>query len=176
MLDPVHTIIAAFAAAAVLCRTDPLLAQTGTPLLEGKAAFGDWRADSPGKRRLIRPEDLPAPDSEQSARNFVTNVHRTDAQKPIVPNGFEVNLFASGLMHPRLIRVAPNGDVFAAESQAGRIRVLRPNGGKSVEATVFTTGLYGPFGIAFYPPGGDPQWVYVGNTDAAAPPERIARA
>ena len=63
----------------------------------------------------------------ESARNFVREVRRTD-QKPIVPNGFEVNLFASGLAEPRIIRVAPNGDVFVAESSAGRIRVLRPGG------------------------------------------------
>jgi glucose/arabinose dehydrogenase len=142
------------------------LAQTNSTLLEGKAAFGDWHADSPGTRRLIRPQDVPAPDSAQSVRNTVTNVHRTDAQKPIVPNGFEVNEFASGLDHPRLIRVAPNGDVFAAESAAGSIRVLRPNGARSEQASVFASGIFGPFGIAFYPPGPNPEWVYVGDTDS----------
>src|SRR5262249_6948202 len=29
---------------------------------------------------------------------------------------------------------------------------------------LFASGLDGPFGIAFYPPGPDPQWVYVANT------------
>jgi hypothetical protein len=28
--------------------------------LTGKSAFGTWRDDNPGRRRLIRPEDLPA--------------------------------------------------------------------------------------------------------------------
>ena len=93
-------------------------------------------------------------------------MRRTDEEKPIVPNGFEVNLFASGLFAPRLIKVAPNGDVFAAESAAGRIRVLRPNGNAASQSSVFASGLHGPFGIAFYPPGADPQWVYVGNTDS----------
>ena len=87
-------------------------------------------------------------------------------QKPIVPNGFEVNLFASGLAGPRIIRTAPNGDVFVAESSAGRIRVLRPNGTQAAQPSVFASGLHYPFGIAFYPPGPDPQWVYVGNTDS----------
>jgi len=93
-------------------------------------------------------------------------VQRTEAQKPFVPNGFEVNEFASGLTRPRLIRMAPNGDIFAAESGAGRIRVLPPNGARAGEATVFASGLLGPFGIAFYPPGPNPEWVYVGNTDS----------
>jgi glucose/arabinose dehydrogenase len=144
----------------------PLFAQTGAGLLEGTAAFGDWRAAGPGTRRHIRPQDLPAPDSAQSARNSVRIVRRTNDQKPIVPNGFEVNLFASDLSGPRLIRVAPNGDVFAAESAAGRVRVLRPDGNSAPQSTVFASGLVGPFGIAFYPPGPDPQWVYVGNTDS----------
>ncbi|HEX4043302.1 MAG TPA: PQQ-dependent sugar dehydrogenase [Xanthobacteraceae bacterium] len=143
----------------------PLLAQTGAGVLEGSAAFGDWHADRPGVRRLISPQDLPAPDLAKSARNVVRIVHRTD-QKPIVPNGFEVNLFASGLSGPRIIRTAPNGDMFVAESEAGRIRVLRANGGGPPQASVFASGLTYPFGIAFYPPGGDPQWVYVGDTDA----------
>jgi hypothetical protein len=143
----------------------PLRAQTGAGLLEGSAAFGDWHADRPGVRRLIRPQDLPAPDLAKSVRNVVRTVHRTD-QKPIVPNGFEVNLFASGLSGPRIIRTAPNGDVFVAESEAGRISVLRSNPGGAAQASVFASGLTYPFGIAFYPPGPDPQWVYVGDTDA----------
>ena len=143
----------------------PLFAQTAAGLLEGTAAFGDWHSDHPGVRRIIRPQDLPPPNTAASARNFVREVRRTD-QKPIVPNGFEVNLFASGLAEPRIIRVAPNGDVFVAESSAGRIRVLRPGGNGAAQPSLFASGLRYPFGIAFYPAGADPQWVYVGNTDA----------
>jgi glucose/arabinose dehydrogenase len=162
----VPTIVAAAIAALIVSAAVPLVAQTSSTLLQGKAAFGDWHTDSPGTRRLIRPADLPAPDPAESVRNTVTKVPRADAQKPIVPKGFEVNLFASGLEGPRLIRLAPNGDVFVAESGAGRIRVLRPNGERASPATMFADGLFGPFGIAFYPPGPDPQWVYVGNTDS----------
>ncbi|HEY1980870.1 MAG TPA: sorbosone dehydrogenase family protein [Xanthobacteraceae bacterium] len=143
----------------------PVLGQTGSGLLEGTASFGDWHSDRPGTRRLIKPQDIPAPDLAQSASNRVRIVHRTD-QKPIVPNGFEVNLFASGLDEPRLIRTAPNGDLFVAESNVGRIRVLRANGSAAAPPSVFASGLGYPFGIAFYPPGPDPQWVYIGNTDS----------
>jgi len=143
----------------------PLLAQTGSGLLEGTAAFGDWHADRPGTQRLIRAQDLPAPDLAQSARNAVRIVHRSD-QKPIVPNGFEVNLFASGLAGPRIIRTAPNGDIFVAESEAGRVSVLRSDGNTAAQPSVFASGLTYPFGIAFYPPGPNPEWVYIGDTDA----------
>lgn len=166
MPHPVREILAASAAVILALAAIPLGAQAGAGLLEGTAAFGDWHADNPGTRRLIRPQDLPAPNTAESARNSVKTVRRSNDQKPIVPNGFEVNLFASDLSGPRLIRVAPNGDVFAAESSAGRIRVLRAGGNGLAQATVFASGLTGPFGIAFYPPGPDPQWVYVGNTDS----------
>jgi hypothetical protein len=162
----VQTIVAAAATWAVMIAAVPLLAETGRPRLEGKAAFGDWSMDKPGTRRLIRPQDLPTADQAHSATNFLYHVARSERQRPSVPTGFDVKLFASGLSHQRLIRVAPNGDVFAAESEAGRIRVLRPNGGQSAAASIFADGLHGPFGIAFYPPGHDPSWVYVGNTDS----------
>jgi glucose/arabinose dehydrogenase len=160
----IATSVAGIVALAGLSFT-PLFAQSAAGPLEGSAAFGDWRDDHPGTRRLIRPQDIPAPDPAQSVRNTVRIVHRTE-QKPIVPNGFEVNLFASGLTEPRLIRTAPNGDLFVAESSAGRIRVLRPNGSKAAQASVFAARLNYPFGIAFYPPGADPRWVYIGDTDA----------
>ncbi len=99
MPHPASTIVAAAVTAVVLTGARPLLAQTGS-LLQGKAAFGDWHADSPGTRRLITSNDLPAPDPAESARNFVRSVARTDTQKPNVPKGFEVGLFASGVDTP----------------------------------------------------------------------------
>jgi glucose/arabinose dehydrogenase len=44
--------------------------------------------------------------------------------------------------------------------------VLRADGGTPPKKYVFASGLRYPFGIAFYPPGPDPQWVYVGDTGA----------
>ena len=61
---------------------------------------------------------------------------------------------------------APNGDLFLAESRANRVRVLRDadGDGKPEVNQVFATGLSRPFGIAFYPPGPEPKYLYVGNT------------
>ena len=87
-------------------------------------------------------------------------------EKPLVPTGFAVDLFASGLAGPRLIRAAPNGDIFVTESRAGRVSVLRPDGSATASKSVFASGQDYPFGIAFYPPGADPQWVYVATTSA----------
>ena len=82
--------------------------------------------------------------------------------------GYTVSLYADGLENPRLIRTAPNGDLFVAETGPGRIRVLRGRdaAGKPQEMEVFAADLNRPFGIAFYPAGPNPQYVYVGNTDS----------
>ena len=68
---------------------------------------------------------------------------------------------------PRLIRTAPNGDLFLAESETGKIKVFRgvDSDGKAAQVAVFAEGLHQPFGIAFYPSGAKPAWVYIGDTD-----------
>ena len=61
-----------------------------------------------------------------------------------------------------------NGDFFVADSHAGEIKIFRGRGadGKPEQVSTFATGLKRPFGVNFYPPGANPQWVYVGNTDS----------
>jgi glucose/arabinose dehydrogenase len=144
----------------------PAPAQDAPKLLQGKAAFTDWHADRPGLRRHIRAADLPAADQSASSANFVRVAPRSGYEKPVVPPGFQVSLFAAGLDHPRQMRVAPNGDVFVVESGAGRIQVLRASENGEPRREVFAAGLNQPFGVSFYPPGGDPQWVYVANTNS----------
>jgi glucose/arabinose dehydrogenase len=136
--------------------------------LTGAAAFGDWRGDAPGVWRHIGAGDLPPPYATPSARNSVRVVRAPPNAALKVPPGFTVERFAGGLQRPRIVRVAPNGDVFVAETAAGRIRVLHPaDDGKAPARTdLFASGLDDPFGIAFYPPGPAPQWVYVAETNA----------
>jgi len=139
---------------------------SGGRVLTGAAAFGDWRDDAPGVWRHITPADLPPPGATPSVANVARIVARPADAAPRVPPGFKVELFASGLKGPRALRVAPNGDIFVAETDAGRIRVLRaPDGAnKPSETGTFASGLGEPFGLAFYPPGPDPQWLYVAMT------------
>lgn len=133
-------------------------------LLTGKAAFGDWRNDAPLVRRKITVADLPSPYATRSADNAPRVVAKPVSAAPTVPPGFQVDLFASNFHDPRSLRVAPNGNVFVAESEPGRIRVLRVAGGTPIANEVFASGLDNPFGMAFYPSGSDPQWLYVANT------------
>ena len=132
------------------------------------APFTDFRRESPGTIRKITPQDLPQPYATHSASNGPKLVPRPESAWPKALPGFRVQRYASGLEAPRLIRSAPNGDAFVAMSRAGRIQLFRGTAqdGSAATSSVFLAGLQQPFGIAFYPPGPDPQWIYVGNTDA----------
>ncbi|TRC82711.1 sorbosone dehydrogenase family protein [Mesorhizobium sp. WSM4310] len=142
--------------------------QTDQPVLKGAAAFGDWRADRPGVRRLIKPEDLPKPYVTKSVSNSAGLADMPTGAKPQLPPGFSAELIASGINNPRAVRVAPNGDLFVADSEANQIRVYRlaKDSAKPAEDRIFAGNLNQPYGIAFYPPGDDPQWVYVANSDS----------
>jgi glucose/arabinose dehydrogenase len=144
-----------------------IAASADAQTLTGSAAFGDWRADRPGVTRHITAGELPKPWATPSAGNGPRLVSRPVDAKPRVPDGFDVALFAEGLTNPRIIRVAPNGDIFVAETRANRIRVLRAADGDSKPGVneIYSSDLNRPFGIAFYPRN-DPQWLYVANTDS----------
>ncbi|HEY2483461.1 MAG TPA: PQQ-dependent sugar dehydrogenase [Caulobacteraceae bacterium] len=136
-------------------------------VLTGPAAFGDWNHDAPGVTRRITLKDLPAPGASPSGFAPPEIVKRPAGARLAVPPGFTVSAFAQ-LERPRQLRAAPNGDVFVAETEAGRIAVLRALDGapKAAANQTFATGLDRPFGLAFYPPGPNPQWLYVANVNA----------
>src|SRR5579872_3701472 len=152
-----------FAAVLLLLAASWLLAQTHKTVV-----FADFRNEAPGIIHKITVADLPPAYATTSIDNGPDMVPRPRDAWPQALPGFKVELFAEGLDNPRLIRTAPNGDVFLAESEPGNIKIFRgiTNDGKAERTEVFATGLNKPFGIAFYPLGPNPQWVYVGNTDA----------
>jgi glucose/arabinose dehydrogenase len=122
-----------------------------------------WQDDAPGKVHRIDVAKLPAPFATESARQFPRVVAKPDAAKLQLPPGFKVDVFTSDVEGPRVMRVAPNGDIFVAEEKSGRVKVLRPSAdGTSVASTsIFLSGLTQPYGIQFYPAGAEAQWVYV---------------
>ena len=152
--------------------------------ITGQAAFADWNQQQPGVRRKITLADLPEPKPEESVNNTPRVVPRPADAWPVAPTGFKVTLYAGGdttpmqradnkevmrlsggtFTMPRLIRTAPNGDLFLADSGAGTIFILRgvKADGKAARIEKFATGLDHPFGIALYP-ADNPKYVYVGN-------------
>jgi len=134
--------------------------------------------------------DLPEAAPRESVRKQPHLVPRPQNAWPVAPAGFKVTLYAGGdngpapspdephaqehgtkppekgtFRQPRLIRTAPNGDLFVADSGGGIVFVLRGTGadGKAAQIERFATRLDHPFGIAFYP-ADDPHFVYVANT------------
>jgi hypothetical protein len=109
-------------------------------LCPSKLKGSDWQSDKPGLRRVIRPGDLPKPGATPSVANFPHVIQRPPNAFPQGPAGFKVELFADGLTGPRELRVAPSGDIFIAETHAGRVRVLRAADGASTPFANETSG------------------------------------
>ena len=165
---PALAIAAAVGVAVAASEGPPGVTKPAGRVLTGQGALGDWTTDAPGIRRRITVADLPPPFASRSVDNGPDIVKRPADAWPRVPAGFRVDEYAAHLDNPRLIRTAPNGDVFLAESRPGRIRVLRSrdSAARAEVNEVFASGLDRPFGIAFYPPGQDPSWIYVAETGA----------
>ena len=125
----------------------------------------DYRGDKPGVVHKVTVADLPQPYATSSVDNGPEMISRPAGAWPQATDGFKVEQYAIGLDNPRLVRAAPNGDLFIAESEPGRVKVMRGIG-KAERTELFADGLRQPFGIAFYPSGANPEFVYVANTDS----------
>ncbi|HJS52815.1 MAG TPA: sorbosone dehydrogenase family protein [Pyrinomonadaceae bacterium] len=112
----------------------------------------------------IDPKTLPPPFATQSAVRMSRQVSQPADAKLYVPKGFKVNVFAEGgFREPRWMALAPNGDVFLADSRANSVIVLRDSNkdGIAEQRFVFSDKLSQPFGMAFHK-----DWFYVANTDS----------
>jgi glucose/arabinose dehydrogenase len=137
-------------------------------VLTGQNAFTDYTKERPGVMRHLTAKDLPAPYATKGVDNGPNQVARPKDAWPQAPKGFKVDLYYTGLDQPRLIRTAPNGDLFVAISYQNKVMVFRGVGpdGKAKQVSTFAEDLSQPFGINFYPAGPNPKWVYIGNTDS----------
>jgi glucose/arabinose dehydrogenase/cytochrome c2 len=127
----------------------------------------DWQMDAPGRAHRIDLAKLPAPYDTPSAVNFPRLVDRPAGAQLKVPHGFSVDVFARDLKGPRVMRIAPDGGVFVSETRGGRISVIKPavDGATAATVTTFAQGLVQPHGLAFYPAGDHPQWLYVAENN-----------
>ena len=100
----------------------------------------------------IQPGSMAAPHATPSASNSPETIARPKDATLHVPSGFTASLFAEGLENPRWLAVAANGDVFLAESEAGKITLLRDgNGdGKAEVKLKFAGDFDRPHGLAFH--------------------------
>ncbi|GAB3408643.1 PQQ-dependent sugar dehydrogenase [Massilia agilis] len=142
----------------------------GPAAAAGAAAHADaaaWGENKPGKRHRITAAELVAPFASSSAGNGSKLAPRPDGALPAVPPGFKVGIFATDPEKGRLPVRAPNGDIFLAEPAKGQIKLLRSSNGETAEtASVFASGLTRPYGMAFYPSGAHPKYLYVANVNS----------
>lgn len=130
----------------------------------GKDAYGDWHSDAPGVMRKITAADVQVPVDATGVANRSKIVPKSDNAQLATLEGFSVAPFASQMTGARILRIAPNGDIFVAQSRPqGKVSVLRPSkdGSKVEQSSVFAEGMKVPYGIAFYPSGPKPKWVYL---------------
>jgi len=114
----------------------------------------------------VGPLELPAPYATESVTNGSQVVGWPENIVPKAPQGFKVTRFADGLKHPRWTYVAPNNDIFVAESDtknsANRITLLRDTNrdGKIDERYIFKEDLNQNFGMLVLN-----GYFYIANTD-----------
>jgi glucose/arabinose dehydrogenase len=170
ILDPMKTLRWLILLTSILAAAALLLEAAKTDswtILTGAQAWANSTELKPGAARKITVADLPPAGKGTPGKQ--KQIPRPADAWPQAPPGFKVELYVdSGLNQPRQIKTAPNGDVFVADSSSNEIKIFRgvTAEGKARESSVFASGLNRPFGIAFYPPGDNPQWVYITNTDA----------
>ncbi len=130
---------------------------TGTILLACVAVLCVTAAVTAQLPKLAEPFATP------SVRNNVQIVAKPDASQLKAPAGFEVSLYADNLRAPRTMLLAPNGDVFVAQSGPGSVTILRDanNDGTPETRSTYAQGLSGVFGMALHD-----GYLYLGRTDS----------
>lgn len=139
----------------------------GKPAATPVSPYASWKADAPGVLHRFTANDMQPPTVTAPVANVPKIVPQPAGAQLAVPPGFKVTALRTGLVTPRVMRFAPNGDLFVTESKAGRVTVLHmaDHGTRVVSTTTFATGLDWPFGLAFWPPGPNPTYLYVGTWD-----------
>src|ERR1700749_5328888 len=132
--------------------------RVGIGVFAGLALLGSSAlAEAPGTTFHVKASELPHPFATPGVENSSHAVPRPDGALPQVPKGFSISLYASGLSHPRFMALAPNGDVFLSEPDAGKITIFHD--GKP--STFASGGVNKPHGLAFHE-----RALYVGELSA----------
>jgi glucose/arabinose dehydrogenase len=137
-----------------------------TPQAGGNKA-GAWSEDKPGDLHHITVASLVQPYASESAGNGPKVAPRPNGALPAVPKGFKVSLFAEDSGKARLPLRLPNGDILLADTGKGQLVLLRSKGGdKADSSSVFASGLSRPYGMALWPSGPNPKYLYVANVNS----------
>ncbi|RZJ13739.1 MAG: c-type cytochrome [Rubrivivax sp.] len=140
---------------------NPPSAAASKPVEPGADA-GSWSADRPGRIHELKVSDLPKPFATESVSNSPRTVPRTEGRLPAAPEGFKVSLWAKDPDRGRVMVKAPNGDIFISSTPKRLVKVFRSTTGETADiVSTFASGMDRPFGLAFWPTGPNPQYLYV---------------
>ena len=120
-------------------------------LVYADESLGNFGFEPAGTVIHVDAASLPEPYASPSHANWASYVLR-EGRMPQVPEGFEVNIFAEGLDHPRRVIVDEQGGVYLAESGADKITYLRDTDGDGVADIVrrCLDDFDRPYGMAFH--------------------------
>jgi len=142
-------------------------ASTAAPKSASGDKAGAWTEDKPGDLHHITVANLLQPYASDSAGNGPKVAPRPGGALPAVPKGFKVTTFADDTNKARLALRLPNGDILLAETGKGQLTILRSKSGdKADSAGVFASGLSRPYGMALWPSGPNPKYLYVANVNS----------
>ena len=137
-------------------------------VLTGKGAFTDAAHESPGTRRHLTAADLPAPAPDQSVDNGPTVVRASEGRLAQGARGIQ-----GGTLRHRSGQPARAAHRSQWRHLPGRKRDRQNHAffavwmrrGRRSRRRYSPLACNEPFGIAFYPLGPNPQYLYVGDTD-----------
>jgi glucose/arabinose dehydrogenase len=113
------------------------VAMPATPVDRGSALYG--RPEGAEAARLA--PVAPPPIATAAARLPTAKLH--------VPEGFKVEVFASGIANARSMRLGDQGTVFVGSRLLDKVYAIAPVNGANV-VKVIATGLHRPNGVAFH--------------------------
>jgi len=103
---------------------------------------------------------LPPPYATPTVTNPPKVVNRPDGAQLQVPNGFQIDEYATGFETPRFMLTAPGGEIILSDSSAGAVYVLvdKNKSYKNPERKKILVGLDRPYGLAIWK-----DYLYVGE-------------
>lgn len=101
------------------------------------------------------PVNLPAPYATPSAQNRPHVIPRPNGARLQVPQGFDVEEWATGFDTPRFMLLGPSNELLLSDSDCGCVYVLTDNGKNRKK---ILTGLERPYGLALWQ-----DYLYVGE-------------
>jgi glucose/arabinose dehydrogenase len=122
---------------ALLISSWPACAQQQAPLPPGSPLLGRPDTEAAKKLAPVAPPPIPTPED------------KLPTAKLKAPNGFKIELYASGVDNARTLRLGEKGTVFVSSRIKDKIHAIVEKNGKR-EVKVLASGLYRPNGIVLH--------------------------